>query len=173
MNLQILQVSVLGPVHVYRGEVKLRHSLLLVDLIFVQDLHVCENWARYCHEESGHIKHLTLAAWHQVRFSVYFLSDVIKMSEDYSALRKTQHAVKWTFWTFKYIDDILGCLFKTIDTIWNFSFLFLFSAPSIKLKPRLKVGVTIGQESLHLFNRRFLALKGRIYDLEIDDLSKH
>ena len=75
--------------HVNRWKVELGHSLLLVDLIFVQDLHVCEYWARYCHEEFWHLEHLALAAWHQVRFSVYFLSDVIKVSKDYTALRKT------------------------------------------------------------------------------------
>lgn len=66
VDLEVLEVGILRAVEMDRGEVKLRHSLLFIDLVLVKDLHVGEHRTGNSHEEPRHLKDLSLAARQQV-----------------------------------------------------------------------------------------------------------
>lgn len=66
VDLKVLEIGVLRAVEVDRGEVKLWHSLLLIDLVLVKNLHICEHWTGNSHEETRHLKDLSLTARQQV-----------------------------------------------------------------------------------------------------------
>jgi len=60
VDLKVLKVCVLCPVQVHGWKIKLRDSLLIIDLVLVVNLHICENRAGDSHEELGHFENLAM-----------------------------------------------------------------------------------------------------------------
>lgn len=169
MDLQVLKVCVLGTVQVDRREVKLRYYLLVVDLVFVKDLHVREHRTRHGDEELRHFEDLALTASYQEGLSVYFLSDIVEVAKDDPALGETKNAVEWTLGPFEDVDDIFCGLFKSVDAVRYFGLLLFLCTPTVELEPRFEMSIVIWQKSSHFFYRWLVTLERGINNLEFND----